>query len=242
MIEIISRLRPITLDCYTTNSGVYHAFPVAKSTELYPDWWKSLKTTAEVPEKRNPIKRPMNTVKVCEGLLDLYKSMITIPLWSDIKIQYDNKGNFAWISSADDVKIGHHPAEQFNHEEFSNLIHMKIMVPWIMQEKTGVNFQLFSSDWNKPSSMFDYRIPGGVLNYKYQVGANCNIWLPKKEKATIDLIAGDPLLNLLPLTDRKVIIKNHLIDHAEFMKIEHKFSYQSKFASRYRFLKKLYTK
>jgi hypothetical protein len=245
MFDIISRLRPITLDCFTAHSGLYHQFPVVKATEIYPSWWKSLKSTAEMPTENNPIKTPMSTLKVCEGLLDMYKNMVTIPMWTDLKIQYDEKGGFAWKSSVDDLNIGHHPTAQFNHPDFDDLIHMKITVPWMIQEKTGVNFQLFHSDWNSPANMFKFRIPGGILNYKYQIGANCNMWLPKiigPSNVQIDLYAGDPLMNLLPLSERKVNIKNHLLDPIEAKQKEHQFGYSSKFVGRYKFLKKLYSK
>ena len=242
MFDIISRLRPVTLDCFTGHPGIYHQFPIIKATQLYPEWWKSLKSNTELTTDSNPIKTPMATVKVCEGLLDMYKNMITIPMWSDLKIRYDDKGNFAWKSAADDLIIGHHPSVQFDHPEFSDMIHMKITVPWMIQEKTGVNFQLFHSDWNMPSNMFKFRIPGGVLNYKYQVGANCNMWIPKKTDGSIDLYAGDPLMNLLPLSERKVIIKNHLLDPVETKEIQQKFGYPSKFVGRYKFLKKLMQK
>jgi len=238
MFDIISRLRPITLDAYTEHAGVYYQNPIVKSTQTYPEWWKSLKSHCGVATESSPIVTPMATIKVCEGLLDMYKNMFTIPLWTDIIIKYDEQGNFAWKSSADDTKIGHHPPAQFEHEEFADLIHMKITVPWQLQEKSGVNFQLFNSDWNKPSDMFKFRIPGGVLNYKYQCGANCNIWLPKKVDADISLYAGEPLINLLPLTERKVILKTHLVESKEMKEMANKFAYSSKFHGRYRIMKK----
>jgi hypothetical protein len=238
MFDIISRLRPITLDAYTEHAGVYYHNPVVKSTQIYPEWWKSLKSHCNVTTENSPIVTPMATIKVCEGLLDMYKNMFTIPLWTDLILKYDEHGNFGWKSSAEDTKIGHHPTGQFDHEEFNDLIHMKITVPWVLQEKSGINFQLFYSDWNKPSDMFKFRIPGGVLNYKYQCGANCNMWLPKKVNADINLYAGEPLLNLMPLTERKVILKTHLISLKEMKDMSDKFAYSSKFHGRYRLLKK----
>lgn len=241
MFDIISRLRPVVLDCFTKNANLYQYHPIAKSKEAYPDWWKSLKPIVDRAVPNCPINRPIATLRICSGLIDTYKNMLSIPLWCDIKVKTNGEGQMAWLCSTQDTNIENHIRPQFDHEEFDNLIHMKIMVPWILQEKFGVNFQLFQSDWNTPSNIFKYRVPSGVTNYKYQNAVHCNIFLPNVEN-DFDLKAGTTLLNLMPLTERKVIVKNHLIDSAEYLKKEQLSMYPNTFVARYKYLKNLIDK
>jgi len=242
MFDIISRLRPITLDCFTTNVSVLEHYPVVKANKMYPEWWKSLESTSvQPPDAKCPFSRTGPTIKVCDGFLDLYKTMITIPLWSDLMVKTDGNKGIYWHSAAPDMKIEHHPVVQYNHPDFFNYCHMKILMPWLIEEKVGVNFQLFHSDWNMPANWFKYRILGGVLNYKYQGGAHCNMMLPNIPAEFI-LPAGEPIMNLLPLTDRKVVIKTHLLGKTEYDQKQSLISYPHTFMGRYKTSKKLRSK
>ena len=241
MFGIISRRSPIILDCFTKNANIYQYHPIIRSNKSYPDWWKSLKPIVDQEVPGCPISRPLPTLKVCNGLIDTYKNMLSIPLWCDIKIKTNGEGQMAWLCSTQDTNIQNHTKPQFDHIEFDKLIHMKIVVPWLIQEKQGINFQVFQSDWNTPSNIFNYRVPSGVTNYKYQNAAHCNIFLPDINNEFM-LKAGTTILNLMPLTERKVIVKNHLIDSTEYLKKEQLYMYPNTFISRYKYLKNLIDK
>jgi hypothetical protein len=56
-----------------------------------------------------------------------------------------------------------------------------------------------------------------VVNYKYQHGTNINFFLENKDVPEECMIPPvSPLVIIHPMTDRKVIIKNHLISRTEW--------------------------
>jgi len=234
MFDIISRLRPIVLDAYIANSTIYEQFPIVPAKESYPEWWKQMPgVIAGDPQKTWGIPRPSPTLKRCDGLIDLYKKAINIPLWSDIIIKVENK-NFTFICAAEtETSVTFHDRNQFNSHEFENSIHAKLMVPWAIREKTGVQFELCHPVWNNIENMHNFTVPTGLLNYRDQNGAHCNMFLPTRDN-TINLTAGTPIMQLIPITERPVKIVNHLVDRQEIQHIYELSSFSTDWYGRYK--------
>lgn len=62
----------------------------------------------------------------------------------------------------------------------------------------------------------NFVIPPGIVNYKYQHTTHINMFLSLKEKKTFSLNAGDPMVYLLPLSEKEIVLKHHLVSMNEF--------------------------
>jgi hypothetical protein len=235
MFDIISRLRPIVLDAYIANAAIYEQFPIVQAKEDYPEWWKRMDNIAYgKPEQTWGIPRPQATIKRCDGLIDLYKKAINIPLWSDFIIKIENR-NITYINAGEtDAKITFHDRAQFNIPEFEDFVHAKVMVPWIFKEKTGVLFELCHPVWNNLNNLNNFTVMPGLLNYRDQGGAHCNMLIPAKKDNLIYLNAGEPIMQLIPITERPVKVVNHLVSQEELHNLTQSGGYTSDWYGRYK--------
>jgi hypothetical protein len=62
----------------------------------------------------------------------------------------------------------------------------------------------------------------GVANFKYQFSANVNIFIPNEVPRTFVIPHGRPLVQLVPLTERKIKLKTHLVTDTEFLRLKTK--------------------
>ena len=61
------------------------------------------------------------------------------------------------------------------------------------------------------------KILPGVLNYKYQSSTNINtIWLRQNQPVVYTIDHNQPIAHLIPLTQRKVELKLHLVSDVEY--------------------------
>jgi hypothetical protein len=66
----------------------------------------------------------------------------------------------------------------------------------------------------------------GLINFKDTAHPNVNAFVPKKN-ATYSLNAGTPMVYLIPLTERKVEFKNHLVSDEEYAKMSKYITHRS---------------
>lgn len=224
----------IILDAFTSHAGVYEHFPVQQSTNLLPNWWRSLPKTLETV--KYGIFHNQSTMKKCDGFLDLYKNSFMIPNFSDVIIQTYDDGRWDAIYSADNMpQMISHTREQYG-PEFDNHIHIKVDTPWVFKESTGINFYFGDPFWNRIKTLNKYSVCSGVVNYKYQCNTSVNMLLPKQENR-IEIAAGEPMAVIIPLTEKKVVVKTHLVDISEIEKMYQR-HYVSSFMGKYKMQKK----
>jgi hypothetical protein len=129
-----------------------------------------------------------------------------------------------------------HNTKEFDSPVFSDLIHIKIMSPWFIQEKTGCEFQWNSPWWNNVSQHNKFFIPPGIVEYKYQHRSNINMFI-NKSPSNFMIAAGTPLVHIVPLSDKDVQIKCHYLPQEEYNK---KFyAHQMKFVGSFKEKKKI---
>lgn len=204
------RRSKIIVDCFTHAPTAYDLFPISKATDYYPDWWKNTPSNYVIHDF---LKKP--TIKSCSGFIDYYTSGFTIPLWTEIDFDI-SQDMYKWFTADGETKIETHSlaemGQYINPDEYG---HIKINTPWAIKTKSDINWMFTNMYWNhKPIE--DFVIPPGIVNYKYQHTTHINMFLSLKEKKTFSLNAGDPMVYLLPLTEKEVILKHHLIDMNEF--------------------------
>ena len=214
----------IVLDCFTDNSYLYEYLSIQQASKFFPDWWKQL--PKEYISKKSPTQLKLNTMKSCRGIVSLYQNGIILPLWSDYSIKVGSKAlPKILFETPTQYKAAWHDAEQWGGESYlspKNYGHLKLDCPWYIREKTGVQFAFIQPFYNT-STPTDYLFPPGVVDYKYQNSGNVNLFFEfKEDERTILLRAGDPIAMILPLTEKDVKIKNHLVSPMELNKMNPK--------------------
>lgn len=208
----------IHLDCFTSNTSAYELFPIDYSHKFYPDWWKKLPKKIE---SEKSTKGFILTMKSCIGFTEFYQNSITIPLWTDLLIKTDQeKGYYDHFLSDNQTILGLHLPEQMQGLFDTNKhIHIKIISPWVFKCKEDIRFTWTQPTWNF-NPIDQILIPPAIIDYKYQNGTNINFFLsPKTAKQDTLLECGQPLVNISPMSERKIKIHNHLVTPEEMDKI-----------------------
>jgi hypothetical protein len=201
----------IVVDCFTDLEFVYNHSKIQEATKFYPEWW--LKMAKEY--EGNGIKHP--TIKRCPGIADYYQSGFMLPMWSDLIFELDPVG-YKWTFADGVSRIDYHDPKQFDgYADPEKYHHGKIASPWRLICKKDINFLFTQPAWNyQPVNSFS--ILTGVLNFKYNHETNINIIMDKREKY-FKFNFSDPLVHLIPLSEKEIILKHHLITKKEFDRI-----------------------
>lgn len=230
--------KPVILNCYTDKPYVFNFAKLVKPAEAIPSWWKAL------PKVVSPPKYPgieMPTMKLCEGFSAQYKKGFFIPLWSDLAIQVAQNGvlGHSWMFADGMSNAEEHPEiQRGSYLPAKHYQHLKISVPWLFKCEEAVDWQLLGANWNSETPE-DFITPPGIINFKFQHGANVNIFIRKEQQSKIlRLSHGQLLAQLVPLTERKVIINTHLISEEAFKQMTQE-QVTIKFVGTYKRIKEL---
>lgn len=239
----IFKEKKLVVDAFTTHRALYDLFPPKPSVNFLPDWWKALSPTETVIGEYG-VERKFSTMKKCEGFIDLYKSGFMIPMWADLIIRH-SENNYTYEYSngglidpfGEDVqKLSEHARLQMGYN-FQNYHHAKISVPWLFTEKTGVKFHLVSPIWSNSDKWKNVVIvPGSFhLNFVHRPNVNCFLL---KEKATSTFNCGDPLIQIIPQSEKELDLRVHLVSAQEYGYINSNHGYVMSFINKYKNLKK----
>lgn len=221
----------IHLDCFTQDARVHKYYPIAKSTNFYPEWWKNLPKTY-----KNEHRWFGNaTMKTCPGFIDYYTNSISIPMWSDwiIDVLGKNQG-YRWQFADSKTEVTHHDEQQFkNFIDTTDYAHIKIASPWRVKAKKSLKCV-----WTYP--VWNYNIPDDILvlpaviNFRYTYGTDINILINMSRAKKIFINEGVPLVNLIPMTDKRIKIHNHLVSTTEYTKIAYVENLEARLFGRHR--------
>ena len=199
------RKKTLTLDCFTASASAMKFAQPCKAGNFVPHWWRNLKDGDEIA----------STMKNCVGFTQLYASSIVLPFWSDIDLSINETGvNWRFYDQETFAEVS--PAAQrgayLPHDDF---LQLKIVSPWFFKEKTGINFHVTGSLWNM-SNPFEYMVTPGVVNFKHQFSTNLNLLFKRQQEAkNYNFELGDVGLLFVPMTERRVVIKTHLVSEQE---------------------------
>jgi hypothetical protein len=217
MFTFFHRKKKVILDCFTDNKMAHGVTPIVRAIKTIPDWWKSLpKTYNEEPIKAFHDKP---TMKNCAGFVELYKRGFVIESWGDFSFQVSSDHTYNWkcsnpyLSGVD----GHSPTQyglSFKRHE-----HAKLVSPWMFRCDKNHYFMFSPATWSLDN--YDFHILPGVVEYHYQNSTSINMMIPiKQEKYSFDILAGMPLVHIIPLNDScSYEIRNHHVSTEELNKI-----------------------
>lgn len=212
----------VYLDCYTANAAAFEFARITRATKFIPDWWKSLAATTPTKYSFGNTSATLDrsTMKSCLGFIDLYKKSLCLPLWSELLLSVGPEGSedYFWKYADGYSNIEIHPAEQrggFLGPQ--NYQHFKLLSPWFLKCSEDIDFLMFDPSWGRDKQTSELIIPPGVLGFKNQFHTNINLFVRRLDgiPKTLHVPFNTPLVFIAPLTERKIVLRYHLINPEE---------------------------
>lgn len=221
---------PIYLDCYTTLNHVYDMFKIESAKKHVPNWFKDLPST--FADQRSTI--PIPTVKTCSGIASYFRSGFIIPMWTDAQFGYAPVSNgfqttiqLATQFSDQRTQCQVHEQKQMGNDFMpaDTYTHFKVFSPWAFECSEDIDWV-----WQQPTYNFKYPdeviVLPGVLEFKHNSNVFINFAMRKLDTKgapkLLQVEAGQPLVQITPITEREVVVRNHLVNAEEFNRISQK--------------------
>jgi len=208
------REKDIYLDCFTCIPHVYDYAKISHGRNYKPNWLK------DTPKLRNDEQQ---TIKNCTALLQFYEKGIVIPSWCELELTIGDKKDryWSWESSSDTLSTDNsHDSNQFEKFAKGRGNNIKINSPWRFKTKKDIKFVWSQPTWSMRDTLFNFSILPGVLEFRKQHATHINLFIEHKDEQQFCKIPSlEPLAMLHPLTEKKIIIKNHLVSEKEMQRI-----------------------
>jgi hypothetical protein len=226
------KTKKVVIDAFISErySHAYDYAPIDYAEKFMPDWWKKLPKTEldfDIMNRKN------ESMKTCAGFIDHMNKGLIIPLWSDLMIKTDVPDLYSYQFSDGLSKCESHATKQragFQDER----INIKVISPWLIRSEKNVNFTFLPAFWNhEVPPGFDLAI--GTSNFYYQNATHMNLLVDIGKRIFVPF--GKPMLHLMPLTERKIELRKHLVTEEQWHR-ENKRMISMSFNSAYFKLKK----
>ena len=203
------REKPIVVNCYTWDKDVYKYAPIQPSKNFYPNWYKNF-----MQQKKHNKEDTIETdISHCVGFKNLYKRGFVIPMWSELLLSVGeiNNPSVDWQYADLKSNLSFHEFKQVGNWLSENDIqHCKLIPPWKIECKQDVDFFWSEMTWN--TSIDTMKVLPAIVDYKHQNTTNINLLIRRThERQNIKIDFNQPMAHIVPLSERKLVIKNHLI-------------------------------
>lgn len=218
LFDIFIKKEEIVLDCFVTEPFIYDYAPIAPAIKHVPEWWRN------TPSKTSDSDTAMASIKHCAGFVDYYKKGIVIPAWFDMELKIHEFGNeryFDWQTSNQMVNTdGSHLQVQFEKFAKPNGQNMKLSSPWAFRTKEDVHFVWSQPTWSHRNLISQLTVLPAVVNYRYNHATEINFMVENKDVMhEVNIPALTPLVILHCLSEKNVVVKNHLVTEAEWYRV-----------------------
>lgn len=207
--------KTIDVHLYTKHKFIHEFAKPKTGLSTAPKWFQKLRT-----KKVNFI--PESNLKACPAFPDYYKRVIQLPLWSDLALQVGPKGDasYQWQFSDGLSVIRTHPSTLLgNYRLDTEVQHFLIEGPWVVECNNPVSFMVCQPSWQN----FEFPTLStcqGVINLHKQFTLSSQIYITRTDETqNIFMEHGTPLLDLVPLTEKKIKVHTHfdVKKHAELI-------------------------
>jgi hypothetical protein len=228
MFKHILKKKEIVLDCFTKDTVAYDYAKIQYGYQTMPQWWKDMPNGMI-----NRDGKEIPTIKACRALRKHYERAIVMPLWGDLNLKLTSEKetnhlyewscankNFNTNESHNDVGFeGYTQGDGFN---------IKFSSPWLFKSKSNIEYVVTQPTWSNRELTDNLVLLPGVVDFKYQFNTNVNFFCRKQSKTvSLNIPAQTPITMYYPLTEDKVIIRNHLVNDSEFNRIHQDFGFFS---------------
>lgn len=231
------RRKKLVVDCFIDNQVIYDLFKIDHAHKVVPKGWKQLPPTVEVkslPDPKSKETIPVPTSKRCVGMVNLFTTGFILPSWTDFKIEMTREGLFYKHDPMNSLDANPHPPFMYWEELYKGYQHVKISSPWLVKEKTGVHFTWNQCTYHNTERHANFHALSAVIDFKAQYNTHVNVFIKKGTTLTVE--AGDPLIQMIPLSEHDVEIKTHLISGQEYNSIADSFVKKSMWGGQHKAL------
>lgn len=221
MISFFFKRKKIVVDAFTDHSSAYEHFQIKKSTSFMPDWWKSLPiaegyTLEDFSQKTN--------MRHCTGMIDIYRFCFILPLWSELRVVFDPKGQagVTWQFADKRSNAGmHNEWQRGSFMPDSDYVHLKIISPWLLKSKESLVWAAFQPTYNFQSPKDTIVLPG-MLDFQWNPSVNTQLMISRLDDraGSVSFQPGDPLMAMVPITEREVEFRHHHVSPSEMARIQ----------------------
>lgn len=214
----------LILDCFTYDPMVAKTASIQSALKFYPDWIRKIPSERfeekHLPGTNATHKIPTGTIKGCPGVIDYFKTGVMAPLWTDVSIAINPNGTYTYSSADSPFSLESHWPGQW--DGFNGYQHIKMVFPWHIEESTGTKFLLQKPLWTSNDNPFlisKFASAGGVIDFKSQHCLHMHVLaeIPLVRQEFI-LNLGTPLIHLIPLSDKEIEVRTHIVDDNEWHK------------------------
>jgi hypothetical protein len=211
--------KKLVVDCFVNIPAVYELFKIDKANKFIPNEWKSLPAFEELKADGNPrtnMTVSVSTAKRCYALGNLFSTGFILPSWSDFGIEVLHDGTYNIVDPMRTMQqdTSSHPSWMYWDNLYKGYQHIKLSSPWLIREKSGVNFAWNQVDYQNTERYTNVHILSGIVDYKAQHDTHVNMFV--KQGSVTHFKAGEPLVQIIPITESDVDIKCHLISDQEY--------------------------
>lgn len=221
MISFSFKRKKIVVDTFTNNSTAYEMFKIRRSTSFLPDWWKVM-PMAKAFTLENKFVMDTN-MRHRTGMIDIYRLGFTLPMWTEARIVVDPKGEVGgmWQFADHAAEAGQHSAQQrgtFLPE--TEYMHLKLNPPWRLKTKESLVWLMFQPTYSYKAPDQAMVLPG-TIDFQWGHEPNVQMMFRRLEGRhnLVTISPGEPLATLMPLTDKEVELRYHLVDRETLSRI-----------------------
>lgn len=206
------------LDCFTSHDRALELAKPVHGGHAMPDWWRALPKEKLLDADLSPLVN----MRRCLGLTDLYARSVVLPLWSDMVLEVGPAGSDSWRFRFADRQTTAEIHAESQHAGFAprdRLQHFKLMSPWAFETRENISWVVTGAAWSNPY-VGEITVMPGVCNFFEQASTNVNLFVTRHPLETKQFVLelGTPMMHLVPVSERRVELRHHLVDHADFVR------------------------
>lgn len=196
------------------NSHAYDLFAPVEAIKVVPEWFKTC------PQHKFDWGsfEPVLTAKGCLGIREHLTNGFVIPLWADINVK-TNTDEINWfVSGYESSWIKPHDTETQTPNFLNDHFVLKLINPWVILNNASHNikFMYVGAQYHMPVKP-TYTVLQGIYNPLASINLHKFIAFPKAY-GTHSIKAGSILGQWVPMSDKKIVVKNHLVTEQEISK------------------------
>lgn len=192
----------------------------SKNTPLYlssprnVQWWKSVPKGRFLFDEMTEFR----SVKTCMGIINHLSTGIVLPLWSDLAFKFDREGwKFQFCDQRSKIEM--HDNNQIPNF-YNDHAFFKIISPWVLSNKNNVKFLYTDAFYHRQKALPINIIPGIVTPINKRIGTNVFFIVNKNASFEEVIKIGTPLFQIIPLTEKSIDLRIHVLTISEMAKIE----------------------
>jgi len=206
--------KPLVLHCIVSEefSHVYDYAPVQPANLFFPQWWRQLAKSRVDWTAGNLTQN----IKSCQGIQDHYAHGAVIPMWTEMSVSMNGQGGVT-NQFSDMITTNDYQGPDFRGGIHYNRINMKIATPWRMMSDRDVYWHFLPVYWDLAEPE-PWEVCPGTLEFYYQHSVNVNLMIDNVA-GSINIQHLQPLVHLVPLSERRLKIKNEMVSAGEFNRL-----------------------